>query len=168
MIVSIIAAMAGNRVIGTENRLPWKLSEDLMHFRKLTMGHHILMGRKTFESIGKPLPGRTSVVISRNPEISFPGVGMAGSMEEALALCGGDDEVFVVGGGEIYRQAMEFADRIHLTEIMRDFAGDAHFPRIDPLIWREVSRDVRRGEFEYHFAVYERVTPRIHPEAGSR
>ncbi|NNM83155.1 MAG: dihydrofolate reductase [Burkholderiales bacterium] len=168
MIVSILAAMASNRVIGIENRLPWKLAEDLQHFRKLTMGHHILMGRKTFESIGKPLPGRVSVVISRNPELAFPGVKMAGSIEEALALCDGDEEVFVVGGGEIYRQAMDVADRIHLTEILQDFAGDAHFPRIDSSIWREVSRDVRRGEFEYHFVIYERITPRTRPEAESR
>jgi dihydrofolate reductase len=109
MRISIIAAMAENRVIGRDNALPWHLPEDLKHFRSLTMGHHILMGRKTFESIGKPLPGRVSVVISRNPEFSHPGVLRASSIEEAASLCGNDEEVFLIGGAEIYRQAIGIA-----------------------------------------------------------
>lgn len=155
MRISIIAAMAKNRVIGCRNALPWNLPEDLRHFRNLTMGHHILMGRKTYESIGKPLPGRTSVVISGNAD--FPGAIRAFSIENALEFCSGrDDEVFFVGGGDIYRQAMPLADRIYLTEIMQDFEGDAHFPEIDPSLWQEVSRDAQRSDFEYHFVIYER------------
>lgn len=156
MRISIIAAMAQNRVIGCRNTLPWHLPEDLKHFRYLTMGHHILMGRKTFESIGKPLPGRTSIVISRNPDFGAAGVAKAGSIADALSLCGEDDEIFIVGGGEIYRQALSVAHRIYLTEIMQDFEGDAHFPEIDPSIWQEVSREVHESDMAYHFVIYER------------
>lgn len=153
MRISIIAAMAKNRVIGYRNALPWHLPEDLRHFKALTMGHAILMGRKTFESIGKPLPGRTSIVVSRNPEFVFPGVKTASSIEAAISLCNGEEEIFFIGGGELYGQAMPVADRIYLTEIQRDYEGDAYFPEIDASKWRETSREVHEG---YHFAVYER------------
>lgn len=156
MRISIIAAMAKNRVIGCRNALPWHLPEDLKHFRNLTMGHHILMGRKTFESIGKPLPGRTSVVISRNPEFSRPGVAVAASIEDGISRCGDDAEIFFIGGAELYRQALDFADRIYLTEIAQDFEGDSCFPEIDPRTWCEVSREAHEGDFEYHFVIYQR------------
>jgi dihydrofolate reductase len=153
MRISMIAAMAKNRVIGHKNALPWHLPEDLRHFRDLTMGHHILMGRKTFESIGKPLPGRQSVVISRNPDFVFPGVEAASSIEEAILLCSGDEEVFFIGGADLYNQAIRLAQRIYLTEIQDEYEGDAYFPRLDPSEWFETSREVHEG---YHFAVYDR------------
>ena len=153
MRISIIAAMAKNRVIGQKNALPWHLPEDLKHFRKLTMGHHIVMGRKTFESIGKPLPGRTSIVVSRNADLVIPGAEVAPSMEKAVSLCSGDEEIFIIGGGELFSQAMSFADRIYLTEIQDEYEGDAYFPRMDPSEWLEVSREAHEG---YHFTVFER------------
>ena len=159
MRISIIAAMADNRIIGRDNTLPWHLPEDLKHFRNLTMGHHILMGRKTFESIGKPLPGRVSVVISRNPEFSHPGVLRASSIEEAASLCGDDEEIFLIGGAEIYRQAIGIARRIYLTEIKKEYTGDARFPEFDLETWHEVSRDshVSSVGLEFDFVVYERT-----------
>lgn len=168
MKISIIAAMAANRVIGAKNGLPWHLPEDLGHFKRLTLGHHILMGRKTYESIGRPLPGRVSVVISGT--VSFPGALCARSLEEALRLCP-DEEVFFIGGGEIYRQAMPIADRLYLTEIGKAFEGDTFFPEIDPSTWVEVAREKHFGAFEYHFVTYERregLTPRTLQVAESR
>ncbi len=159
MRISIIAAMAKNRVIGCNNTLPWHLPEDLKHFRQLTMGHPILMGRKTFESIGKPLPGRTSIVITRSSGFDFPGVKAASSIPEAIALCGDSDEIFFIGGGELYRQAIGLANRIYLTEIQGDFYGDAHFPEIDSGKWREISREKHALEsgMAFHFVVYDRI-----------
>lgn len=158
MRISIIAAMADNRVIGRDNTLPWHLPEDLKHFRNLTMGHHILMGRKTFESIGKPLPGRICVVISRNPDFSHPGVLHASSIEAAISLCDDDEEIFLIGGAEIYKQAIGIAKRIYLTEIKREYAGDAHFPEFDLETWHEVARDshVSSAGLEFDYVVYER------------
>jgi len=159
MRISIIAAMAKNRVIGCNNALPWHLPEDLKHFRQLTMGHPILMGRRTFESIGKPLPGRTSIVISRNRDFDFPGVKAASSIPEAIALCGDSEEIFFIGGGDLYRQAIELANRIYLTEIQSEFEGDAHFPEFDAGKWREISREKRASEsgMAFDFAVYDRI-----------
>lgn len=158
MRISIIAAMAENRVIGRDNALPWHLPEDLKHFRNLTMGHHILMGRKTFESIGKPLPGRISVVISRNPGFHHPGILRASSIEEAISLCKGDDEIFLIGGAELYRQAIEVADRMYLTEIRVCFEGDASFPEFSPASWREIFRESHSSEngLQFDFAVYDK------------
>jgi dihydrofolate reductase len=158
--LSVIAAMAANRVIGMENTLPWRLPEDLQHFKALTMGHHIVMGRKTYDSIGKPLPGRTTVIVTRNSDYAVPGCIAVNSIEAALTVSHGDAEVFFVGGADLYRQALEIADRIYLTEIKRDFHGDACFPQFDLNHWQEVSRDkhVKEGSepFEYHFVVYDR------------
>ncbi len=153
MRISMIAAMAKNRVIGHKNTLPWHLPEDLKHFRNLTMGHHILMGRKTFESIGKPLPGRKSVVISRNPDFFFQGVEVARSIDQAISLCSGDEEIFFIGGAALYDQAIVFAQRIYLTEIRQEYEGDAYFPEIDAEVWQEASRERHGG---YDFVVYER------------
>lgn len=158
--ISVIAAMAANRVIGQNNRLPWHLPEDLQHFKALTMGHHIVMGRKTYASIGKPLPGRTTVIVTRNMDYAVPGSIAVNSIDAAVAACHGDSEIFFVGGAEIYAQALPIADRLYLTEIKRDFPGDAFFPAFDPADWREVSREkhVSRDEppFEYHFVIYDR------------
>ena len=158
--ISIIAAMADDRVIGIENRLPWNLPADLRHFRILTMGHHLLMGRKTFESIGKPLPGRTTVIVTRNQHFNVPDCITANSIDAAIAACQGDDEAFVIGGAELYRQALDFADRIYLTEIAGKFEGDAHFPEFDPAKWYEVNRESfpadEKNPYPYSFIVYDK------------
>jgi dihydrofolate reductase len=160
--ISLIVAMAKNRVIGVNNTLPWHLPADLKHFKTLTMGHHIVMGRKTYESIGKPLPGRTSVVVTRNAEYSVPGVIVVHSLEEALSACGEDDEVFVIGGAELYRQAIKFADCIYMTEIDADISGDALFTEFDSKSWQEIARESHaadeKNERPYHFVVYDKKT----------
>ncbi|MBI3478804.1 MAG: dihydrofolate reductase [Nitrosomonadales bacterium] len=158
--ISIVVAMARNRTIGANNTLPWHLPADLKHFKTLTMGHHIVMGRKTYESIGKPLPGRTSVVVSRNADYSIPGVIVVNSLEAALAACGNDEEIFVIGGAELYRQAVKLADRIYLTEIDADISGDAHFTELDYALWQETGRASHapdeKNPHSYHFVVYEK------------
>jgi dihydrofolate reductase len=146
--IALIAAMGRNREIGVDNRLPWHISEDLRRFRRLTTGHVLILGRKTFESIGsRPLIGRTLVVVSRREIVTQKGVAWAGSIDEALALAtriseaGGCGELFVAGGAEIYRQTLPVADRLHLTIIEEDFPGDAYFPDYDPEEWTLVERE---------------------------
>ncbi|HSO20145.1 MAG TPA: dihydrofolate reductase [Desulfosarcina sp.] len=159
--ISVIAALARNRVIGIENRLPWKLPEDLAHFKTLTLGHPIIMGRKTFESLGRPLPGRTNIVITRNPGYCPQGCVMAASIADAIAGCGEASEVFFIGGAELYRQVLPLADRLYLTEVKIDAQGDAWFPEYDRAPFREVERESRRGEkadrLAFDFVVYDRV-----------
>lgn len=156
--LSLIAAMARNRAIGIDNTLPWRLPEDLKHFKALTLGHHILMGRKTFESLGRPLPGRTSVIISRNSDFQAPGCVVVHSIEEAVATCKDDEEIFFIGGAELYRQALAFADRLYLTEIKAEFEGDAWFPELDHRLWQETERRPCRSEsgLEFDFVIYDR------------
>ena len=157
--ISIISALAKNRTIGIHNTLPWRLPEDLKYFKALTLGHHILMGRKTWESIGKPLPGRTTVIITRGDTPAPEGVKIAHSLQQAIALCGNDMEIFFVGGAELYAQALPLVDRLYLTEIQTEVEGDAWFPNYDRAHWREVSRDRRHDEangMAYHFVVYDR------------
>ncbi|MFP5410742.1 MAG: dihydrofolate reductase [Gammaproteobacteria bacterium] len=159
--ISVIAALAKNRVIGIENRLPWRLPEDLAHFKALTLGHPILMGRKTFESLGRPLPGRTNVVITRNPDYRPEGCLVAASIPAAIALCGEADEVFFIGGAELYAQAIPLADRLYITEVDVDAIGDAWFPDYDRRAFKEVSRVSHTGEkgdpLRFDFVVYERA-----------
>lgn len=156
--LSIIVAMAKNRTIGINNTLPWRCPEDLKHFKALTMGHHMIMGRKTFDSIGKPLPGRTTVVVTRNTGLKIDGCLIAHSLPQAIAACAGDDEIFIVGGAELYAQALPLANTLYVTEIQQDVAGDAHFPPFDPRTWTEISREIRRQEtpqvLDYHFVAY--------------
>jgi dihydrofolate reductase len=156
--ISILVAMASNRTIGIDNTLPWRCPEDLKRFKALTMGHHMVMGRKTFDSIGKPLPGRTTVVVTRNRALRIEGCLIAHSLEEAIAACRGDEEIFVVGGAELYAQALPLADTLYITEIMQEVAGDAHFPEFDKAKWHEASREKRQQEtpqpLEYDFVVY--------------
>lgn len=158
--VSLIVAMAKNRTIGINNTLPWRCPEDLKHFKALTMGHHMIMGRKTFDSIGKPLPGRTTVVVSRNTQLKIEGCIVAHSLNEAIAACAGDDEIFVVGGAELYTQALPLANKLYLTEIQQNVEGDAHFPLFDMHQWREVSRETRQQDtpqpLSYHFVSLQR------------
>jgi dihydrofolate reductase len=141
--IAIIVAMARNRVIGIENRLPWHLPDDLKHFKALTMGHHIIMGRLTYESIGRPLPGRSTIIVSRDADYRVPGCMTRTSLESALAACGDDTEVFFVGGASLYAQALPYAQRLYLTEIQQDVEGDAYFPEFDRSAWRETARDCR-------------------------
>ena len=167
MSVALIVAMAKNRTIGVNNTLPWRCPEDLKHFKALTMGHHMIMGRKTFDSIGKALPGRTTVVVTRDRELRLEGCLMAHSLSQAIAVCtekiaaGTDDrEIFIVGGAEIYAQSMPFVDNLYVTEIQQDVDGDAHFPEINSVSWHEVSREVHTQEtpqkLQFHFVQYRR------------
>lgn len=157
--LSVIVAMAKNRVIGIDNTLPWRLPEDLKHFKVLTMGHHIVMGRKTYESIGRPLPGRTTVILTRDAAYRMDGCLTAGSIDAAIAACGDDPEIFFVGGAELYAQVLPRADRLYLTEIQAEYAGDAHFPEVDPARWREIDREahVNAEGLGYHFVTYLRA-----------
>jgi dihydrofolate reductase len=137
--IVLVVARAHRGVIGRDNALPWHLPEDLRHFKATTMGGTLLMGRRTFESIGRPLPGRRTVVLSRDAAWSHPGVERAGSLVEALGCCADRPEVFVVGGAQVYAQALPHAERIVLTEVDAEVDGDAYFPTPDPARWRCVS-----------------------------
>jgi dihydrofolate reductase len=144
--VSIIVAIAENGVIGDKNALLWSIKEDMRHFRTTTTGHPVVMGRKTFESIGRPLPKRTNVVITRG-DGEFEGCEVAHSIEEAVNMFPADEEVFIIGGAQIYAQALPMADKLYLTIVHRDYEGDTSFPKIDYSEWREVAREeFERGE----------------------
>ena len=138
--ISIIVAIAENGIIGDKNALLWNIKEDMRRFRTTTMGHPVVMGRKTFESIGRPLPKRTNVVITRGDN-SFEGCEMAHSLEEAVAMFPAEEEVFIIGGAQIYRQALPIADKLYLTIVHRDYEGDTSFPEIDYSEWYELSRE---------------------------
>ena len=137
-LVSLIVAMARNGVIGRDNALPWRLSEDLRRFKAATLGKPILMGRRTFESIGQALPGRTNLVLTRDPEWTAPGAVVAHSLEAALAAAAGAAELVVIGGAQIYRLVMPFARRMYLTHVHADVPGDTYFPDFDPTQWLDV------------------------------
>ena len=162
MKISLIAAVARNRVIGRDNRLPWRLPADLRRFKELTLGHTLLVGRRTFESIGRPLPGRKMLVVSRREGYAPEGVRVARSVQEALDLAreAGEAELFVGGGAEIYRQTLPVADRLHLTRIEEDVPGDAYFPEFDEAQWRLVDREDHEPSegvpFAWSFQVYDR------------
>jgi dihydrofolate reductase len=151
--VSLIAAVGRNGVIGADGAMPWHLPEDFAYFKRTTMGHPMVMGRRTFDAIGRVLPGRRSIVITRQPHWAHPGVETAHSLAEALALAGPADEVFVVGGGQVYAEAMPFAHRLLVTEVDQEPSGDVHFPPIDPGQWHESGRDPRDG---FAFVTYDR------------
>ena len=159
--VSLIAALAQNRVIGIENRLPWKLPEDLAHFKALTLGHPILMGRKTFESLGRPLPSRRNIVISRNADYQPVGCEIATSISAAIDLCADAEEIFFIGGAELYKQVLPIVDRLYLTEVQIEAQGDAWFPEFDRARFSEISREHHVGEkgdaLRFDFVVYERA-----------
>jgi dihydrofolate reductase len=140
MKVSIVVAISENHVIGKDNKLLWHIPNDLKHFKEITTGHTIIMGRKTYDSVGKPLPKRRNIIITRQP-ITIEGCEVVSSIESALALCAGHDEVFIVGGAEIYKQSLNLTDRIYLTIIHKEFEGDSFFPEISKVEWIEVSRE---------------------------
>ncbi|MGR9014523.1 MAG: dihydrofolate reductase [Gammaproteobacteria bacterium] len=141
MKISLIVAMASNRAIGLDNQMPWHLSADLKKFKKITMGTPILMGRKTYESIGRPLPGRTNIIISRNPSYNQPGCLVFDDIDRALASCGEAKEAFVIGGADFYQAMLPVADTLYLTLIHQEFPGDTFFPDIDDEQWIEVERE---------------------------
>ena len=167
MRVAMIAAMAKNRVIGRNNKLPWYLPEDLRYFKRITLGKPMIMGRKTFESIGKPLPGRATFVVTRNPEWRAEGVSVVPDLETALrkarawAMTAAVDEVIVAGGGQIYTEALARADRMYLTLVHAEVEGDARFPEWNPAEWREVSREdfdaIPPNTYPYSFVVLDRL-----------
>jgi len=152
MTIILLAAVGAHHVIGREGEMPWHLPEDLAHFKATTMGHTLIMGRKTYDSIGRALPGRRTIVMTRQIGWHAPSVEVAHSLAEALALAG-PTEVFIVGGGEVYQQAMPFADRLMLTEVEQSPEGDVVFPTIDPAHWRETVRQAHEG---FSFVTYER------------
>jgi len=159
--VTIVVARARGGVIGAGNALPWHLPEDLKHFRATTMGHPIVMGRKTFESIGKALPGRRTIVVSRDPRWAHAGCESATTLRAAIELAGRPgpdpsietDEVFVVGGAQLYREALRVAQRAIVTDIDLEVAGDAHFPELDPAQWRVASRSEHRSATGLRYAI---------------
>ena len=152
MTITLLAAVGTNLVIGSDGHMPWHLPPDLAHFKATTMGHTMVMGRKTYDSIGGALPGRRTIVITRQQGWHAPSVEVAHSLSEALALAG-PTEVFIVGGSEVYRQAMPFADRMMLTEIEQAPEGDVFFPPFEPAHWHEVARQAHDG---FAFVTYER------------
>ncbi|WP_047393867.1 dihydrofolate reductase [Chitinibacter sp. ZOR0017] len=156
--VAIISAVGANRVIGIDNRLPWRLPEDLQYFKQLTMGSPMLMGRKTFESLPGLLPGRRHLVISRNRAWSAPGAEVFPSLAAAIAACAELPRVFVIGGGEIYRQAMDLVDTLYLTEVALSPDGDAYFPEFSPAQWQETAREAHTSAkgIDYAFVTYRR------------
>lgn len=164
--LSILAAVARNGVIGRHNTLPWHLPEDLKHFKALTMGHTIIMGRKTYASIGRVLPGRTNVIVTRQLDFHAPDAIVVHTLEDALHLQGRqDDALFIIGGARLYEQTLGLVQRLYLTEIQQDFDGDTFFPVFDRSDWIEVSRErhVSDGQtgmagmpLEYHFVVFDR------------
>jgi dihydrofolate reductase len=159
--ICLIAALAANRVIGNNNALPWHLPADLKRFKALTMGHPVVMGRKTYESIGRPLPGRRNLVITRNRGYSAPGCDIVHSLDDAIAACRGTKIIFIIGGAELYRESLPRAHRLEFTEIHAEFEGDAAFPEFPPVEWREAAREIHEAEagvlFRYDFVRYERM-----------
>ena len=150
-LVTLIAAASENNVIGKDNKLIWHLSDDLKHFKNLTKDHHVIMGRKTFESMPKALPNRTNIVITRNKDYVGENITVVQSLEEALNIAKDDSQPFIIGGGEIYNLAIEIADRIELTRVHAEFNGDAFFPTIDSNKWTEVKRDARKKDEKHSY-----------------
>ncbi len=161
MIISLIAAVAENNVIGKNNKLPWYLPEDLKYFKKITYGHHVIMGRGTYESLGKPLSGRTNIIITRQKDYEVPQCIIAGDLKSAYIYAEkyGESEVFVLGGGNVFSQALSTADKMYITRIFHSFQGDTFFPEFSLAEWKLVSEKRydadERNKFPHSFQVYE-------------
>ena len=155
--IYIVAAVASNGTIGARGRLPWHLPGDLKHFKSLTLGHPVIMGRRTWESLGRPLPGRENIVVTRKAGYEAPGAAVASSLDAALALCAGEAVAFVIGGSELYAAAVPIAAGLVLTEIHRDYEGDARFPEYDRSHWRETRRERHTAAdgTKFDFVMYE-------------
>ena len=162
MIISLIVAMDRNRLIGNNNQLPWHLPADLAHFKQVTMGKPIIMGRKTYESIGRPLPGRTNIVLTRDQGYQADGIVLSGSLKKAIdrAASEGAEEVMIIGGSNIYEQALDLSGRLYLTLVDAEFEGDAWFPEIDMEKWREFSSEAHSADeknpVDYRFMIFEK------------
>ena len=150
--ISIIVAMSNNNVIGINNTLPWHIPQDLKRFKSLTMGNPIVMGRKTFDSIGRPLPGRKNIVITRNEDSIIEGAEIVNSINSLLALIKDEEHVFVIGGEQIYKIFLDHATHLYVTEVDSDVAGDAHFPKLSTSQWKEVSREKLVSKDDLHFS----------------
>lgn len=162
MIISMIAAMANNRIIGKDNDMPWHLPADLKHFKAVTLGKPVIMGRRTYESIGRLLPGRVNIIITRNPEYAIEGAIMAESPEKALSLAGDVEEVMVIGGGKIYSDFLTRADRLYLTHIDLDVEGDTQFPDYQAVADWEVLESIsfspdELNQYHYRFVIYNKL-----------
>ena len=159
--ITIIVAASENDVIGNNNKLIWHLSKDLIRFKNLTKGHHVIMGRKTFESMPKALPNRTNVVITRNKNYTAENITVVDSLENALKVCKDDPQPFIIGGGEIYRTALTYAKRIDLTRVYHNFEGDTTFPQIDKNLWKEVKNikmfDIENHNYNFSFITYDKI-----------
>lgn len=158
--LSLIVAFAKNNVIGDKNNLPWHLPEDLKRFRTLTMGHHIIMGRKTYESLGRLLPGRTTVIVTRNKAYHVEGALIASSLESALEMCKDDPEPFLIGGAEMYKTGLNFATKLYITEVHAEFRGDAFFEALDLSCWQEKERSshISENDLAFSYVVYHRLS----------
>ncbi len=160
--LSLVVAMARNRVIGCDNRLPWRLPDDLKRFRRITWGKPVVMGRKTHESIGRPLPERTNIIITHDRNYQAKGCIVVHSLAEALAVAEPAEEVMITGGETLYRQTLDRAQRIYLTHVEADVVGDTRFPELDPKLWREVRREAHptdeKHAYAHTFIVLERVS----------
>lgn len=158
-LIRLVVAYTDNRIIGRDNGLPWRLPSDLAHFKRTTLGHPIIMGRKTWQSLGRALPGRRNLVISRNPDLPTPGAETQPSLQAALAQCTDCSIVCVIGGAQIFDQALAQADEIVATEIHERIDGDVYFPELDPTQWQETSREAQPEEngLDYDFVVYRRI-----------
>ncbi|OIR61085.1 dihydrofolate reductase [Bacillus sp. FMQ74] len=158
--ISFIFAMDANRLIGKDNDLPWHLPNDLAYFKKVTSGHSIIMGRKTFESIGRPLPNRENIVVTSAPASEFPGCTVVSSLQDVLDICSGSEECFVIGGAQLYTDLFPYADRLYMTKIHHEFEGDRHFPEFDEGDWDLVSSEQgikdEKNPYDYEFLVYEK------------
>jgi dihydrofolate reductase len=173
MRISIIAALSSNNVIGRDNDLPWHLSTDLKRLKALTMGHHMIMGRKTYDSVGRPLPGRTIVVITRDPSFAAEGVKIVHSLEDAIQVAAGDDEPFIAGGAQIFEQAIHRADRMYLTRVHAEIEGDTFFPDFDDVSeWQLTDAEHfdadEKNDYPYSFLTYDRASDAGHaiPDEG--
>jgi dihydrofolate reductase len=160
--LSLIVAMTENRVIGLDGDMPWRMSSDLRRFKQITMGHHMIMGRRTFDSIGRALPGRTSIVVSRTVAYDQPHVRVARNLDQALSIAAGDDQPFVTGGSKIFELAMPLVERIYLTRIHAEVDGDTYFPKVD-WSWWKVTHETRHpaddsNDFPYSFLTYDRIS----------
>ncbi len=171
MKLALIVAKSQNNVIGINNNLPWHLSEDLKYFKRVTMGKPIIMGRKTFESIGRPLPGRTNIVVTHNESYQAEGIKIVHSLKAALELCDaitlidGSDEAMVIGGAELYKQALPLADYLYLTEVHAEVKGDAFFPEFNRDEWQEIGREnftaIEPNPYNYSFLVLEKMEKKL-------
>ncbi len=156
--ITIIAAVAANNALGKNNQLIWHIPADLKRFKKVTSNHHVIMGRKTYESLGKPLPNRTNIIITHNKEYTVEGCVIVNSLQEAIEVVKEDSNPFILGGAQIYKQALDFADKLDLTLVHHNFEADAFFPEIDLKIWKEISREDfkanEKNSYNYSFVTF--------------